>query len=171
MSQDSEKSYLVVVNYEDDAERKRAEYILNNWDGGNISPVQGLSRQVTGVEIDDLYEQIVSKVSEDRVEVYELEPTDAQAKRRTERFEFTFETDRERVEWAMEAIMNKRKRVTEDEGENVYGIYTKKGRATISYTITEIPDGRIQLTGEISGYGEAPEFLREYITEELDYMI
>ena len=166
-----ETSYLVVVEYEDDAERKRAEYLLDNWDDGDTEPISGLSRLVSDVDIDELYQELVSKVPERQISTYELTPVNAQATQQTVRFEYTFDTDTERVEWAMEALMNKRKSVTEDEGENVYGIYTKKGRATIEYDITDLSTDEVQLTGKITGYGDAPEFLREFIKDELEYMV
>ncbi len=161
----------MVVDYAEDTERKRAEYLLDNWDEGEVESVRGLSRRVVGVDIEELYERLVSKVPEDQVETYELDPVDASASERTEPFEFAFDTDRDRVEWAMEAIMNKRKRVTQDAEHNVYGIYTKKGRARVSYSITELPTGEVRLTGEVSGYGEAPAFLRDFIGDELEYMV
>ena len=165
------KQYLVVVEYKDDAERKRAEYLLDNWDEGSITSLQGLSRRVEGVDVDDIYEKLVAKVPEENIDIHELTPAETEAERRTERLDCRFETDRDRVEWAMEAIIQKRKRITEDAANNVYGIYTKKGRATVSYSITEDPDGTSHLTGEISGYGDAPAFLHQYILKELEYMI
>ena len=173
MPHDSEdkKSHLVVVNYSEEAERKRAEYLFDNWDDGTVESLRGISRLVSDVEIEEMYEQLVSKVPQQQVEIFEVDKSDTEVSKKTEPFEFTFDADHDKVEWAIEAIMNKRKRVTEDAENNVYGVYTKKGRATISYTITELPNGTVQLTGEIVGFGEAPEFLHEYITDELDYMV
>jgi len=171
MNNNKDDSYLIVVDYNDDAERKRAEYMLDNWDEGSINSVKGLSRIVEDVDIDALYEKLVSKVPEEKIDIQQLKGVDAKVTKQKTDFKITFETDRDKVEWAIEAIMNKRKTIKEDPEMDIYGVYTKKGRATVEFSIAENPDGRVHLSGVINGYGDAPEFLKEYILEEIDYMI
>lgn len=171
MHDQNEASYLVVVDYDDDAERKRAEYLLDNWDEGSIESIKGLSRIVGDVDVDALYEKLVTKVPQKQIQIHELDKVDAKAARQGVTFDETFDTDRHKVEWAIEAIMNKRKTIEKDPEENIYGVYTKKGRATVEFNISEDPAGKIHLSGTVEGYGEAPEFLKQYILDEIQYMI
>lgn len=164
-------SYLIVIDYVDDAERKRAEYLLDNWNKGSVGSLQGLSRIVTEVNIQNLYNDLVTKVPQDRIKVQKLEEVQTEAEKEKVIFEEKFETSKEKIEWAIEAIMNKRKTTEKNTDKHIYGVYTKKGRGTVDFTITENPDSRIQLNGEITGFGDAPIFIKQYILDELDYML
>jgi len=163
-------SYLIVVDYEDDAERKRVEYLLDNWDHGNVQSLSGLSRIVEDDNIDALYEELVTKVPENQIDIFGLSDVDTHVAKQEVRLDEKFATSRDKVEWAMEAIMNKRKTIEKDPKMNIYNVYTKKGRSTVEFSITEMPEGKVHLTGTISGYGEAPGFLKDYILDEIQYM-
>lgn len=169
----SEQTYLFVIDYDADTERKRAEYLLDNWESGHITKIEGMNRLATGVDFDDLYDKLAAKVPEERISTYELTEVDTQATRTQKNIDKTFsEVDSERVEWAMDSILNKRKAVKQESrgGTEVWGIYTKKGRAEISYQIRST-DATVELDITIDGFGEATEFLKEFIEEELQYMI
>ena len=173
MSDDRE--YLVVVDYDDERERKRAEYLLDNWDEGTVDTLDGMARTVKGVDIDELYDQLAAKVPEEELSTYELTRVDTEATRVQETIDETFDDiDAERVEWAMESIMKKRKAVdqgTTSGGDSLWAVYTKKGRAEIQYDIREQGSSAVELHVVVDGFGEAPAFLREFIQEEIGYMI
>lgn len=170
-----DEGYLVVVDYEDERERKRAEYLLDNWDDGSVETVRGMSRIVRGVDIDDLYDELAAKVPEEELSTYKLSRVDTEATRVQETIDETFEgVDRERVEWAMESIMKKRKAVDQgstSDGASLWAAYTKKGRAEIKYEIRQQEQSTVTLHITIDGFGDAPAFLREFIEEEIGYMI
>lgn len=168
MAADTE--YLVVVDYEADTERKRAEYLLDNWEEGSVESVSGLTRIVSGTDIHELYDALVAKVPEDQITTHELTPVNSEASASDERLDLRTETDPERVEWAVESVLNKRKAVEDPEKDDTYAVYTKKGRATVSYNIIPRDDGTA-LEVRIEGYGEATEFLRDFFEEELEYML
>lgn len=173
MSDDRE--YLVVVDYEDERERKRAEYLLDNWEEGSVDTLDGMARTVKGIDIDELYDQLAAKVPEEELSTYELTRVDAEATKEQETIDETFDDiDAERVEWAMESIMKKRKAVdqgTTSDGDSLWAVYTKKGRAEIQYDIRETGSNAVELHVVIDGFGDAPAFLREFINEEIGYMI
>ncbi|QCD67300.1 hypothetical protein E5139_16295 (plasmid) [Halomicrobium mukohataei] len=173
MSEDG--AYLVVVDYEDERERKRAEYLLDNWEDGTIESLDGMSRVVRDVDIDELYDQLAAKVPEEELSAYELNRVDTEATQVQATIDETFDdVEAERVEWAMESIMKKRKAVDQGsttDGESLWAVYTKKGRAEIQYDIREREQNTVRLHVVIDGFGEAPEFLREFIEEEIGYMI
>lgn len=167
--------YLVVVDYEDERERKRAEYLLDNWEDGSVDSVRGMSRIIQNVDIDELYDQLAAKVPEEALSMYKLSRIDTEATRVQETIDETFDgVDMERVEWAMESLMKKRKAVDQGattDDESLWAVYTKKGRAEIKYDIRQQDNNTVALHVTIDGFGEAPEFLREFIEEEISYMI
>jgi len=170
-----DRVYLVVVDYDDERERKRAEYLLDNWDEGSVDTLDGMARTVKGVDIDELYDQLAAKVPEEELSTYELNRVDTEATRVQETIDETFDDiNAERVEWAMESVMKKRKAVdqgTTSDGDSLWAVYTKKGRAEIRYDIREQGTSAVELHVVIDGFGEAPAFLRDFIQEEIGYMI
>lgn len=167
------RKYLLVVDYEADAERKRAEYLLDNWEGGNIEKIQGMTRLASGVDIEELYDDLAAKIPEQRISTYEVNEISTKATRTELSISHSFEeTNPERVEWAMETILNKRKAVKQGsrDGTEIWGVYSKKGRAEISYHIIS-KNRQVELQISIEGFGDAAEFLKKFIQEELQYMI
>lgn len=55
-----------------DAERKRAEYLFDTWDGGDISRPDGLVRVAAGVDHEDLHRELLVKFRAEQVDAYEL---------------------------------------------------------------------------------------------------
>lgn len=166
----ADDAYLVTVEYEDDAERKRAEYLLDNWEEGSVKSVTGLSRIARCVDIHDLYDSLVAKIPESRISTYELTSVSSDVTTSGERLSLRTAAQPDRVEWAMESVLNKRKAVQEPGAENSFAVYTKKGRANVEYEV----HGRgedVVLEIEIEGFGEAATFLRDYFEDELEYMV
>lgn len=168
-----EQTYLFVVDYETDAERKRAEYLLDNFENGHIQPIEGMSRLASGVDVEELYDGLAAKVPEEQLTTYEINRISTEASREQERIREIFSgIDPERVRWAIESVLKKRKAVKQGsrDGMEIWSVYTKKGRAEISYQVRDESNG-VELHVTIDGFGSAPEFLKEFIQDELQYMI
>jgi hypothetical protein len=166
---DGDDTHLFVVSYEDDAERKRVEYLFNNWDDGDVEKPAGLVRVGTDVDHDALYERLVNKVPSDQVQSYRLEPVepDVSTDRRT--VEQSVNADGDAVESFVEYMLSKKKAVLQSGSRNEYEVYTKKGRADVSYRLGD-QDGTTTVTVTIEGYPPAPSFLAEFFETELaDY--
>jgi hypothetical protein len=167
------QTYLFVVNYETDTERKRAEYLLDNQKEGDIQPLEGMSRLASGIDVDELYDELAAKVPEEQISTYEVDRIDTEATREQESIHEEFENvDPDRVTWAMDSILKKRKAVKQGprNGTEIWGVYTKKGRAEISYQVRSNNES-VELDVTIEGFGDAPGFLEEFIQDELQYMI
>jgi len=166
---DGERTYLYVVSYEDDAERKRAEYLFNNWDGGEIRAPDGFVRIAAGVNHEDLYESLVGKIPPEQVEAYRLEPAETDIEQERHTVEQTINAPQDAVESFVEYILSKKKAVLQSAARNEYEVYTKKGRAEVSYRLTDA-DGETAVRFTIEGYPPAPAFLADYFETELtDY--
>jgi hypothetical protein len=166
-AQSDEPGFLFVVDYDDDAERKRVEYLFNNWDDGSITKPDGLVRLATDLDHDELHEELVSKVPAERVESYRLEAIDRAVDPDTAVVEKQVNADPDAVEPFVEYILSKKKAVLQSAARNEYEVYSKKGRAEVAYTLSE-PDDGTAVTIRISGYSQAPTFLAEFFETELE---
>jgi len=165
---DRDRRYLYVVDYEGDAERKRAEYLFKNWDGGAIERPDGLVRVAEDVDHDELYQQLIAKVPADQIEAYELTPTEPDVSTETVVIEESVAASADAVETFLEYVLSKRKAVLQSAARNEYEVYTKKGRAEVSYEIGD--DDPITVRLRIEGYPPAPAFLADFFETELaDY--
>lgn len=168
MSEETDEQFLFVVEYDSDAERKRVEYLFENADG-DVTSLEGMARIATGVDYEGIYEDLVSKVPDEQVQAYRLEPVDVSAEPERTVIEERVSATTESVEPFVEYMLSKKKAVLQSSTRNEYEVYTKKGRAEISYDL----DGDGQETTvriEIEGYPPAPSFLADFFETELrDY--
>lgn len=163
-----EEEYLFVVSYGDDKERKRIEYLFNNWNG-EIEKPEGLVRVAGEIDHDELYEQIVSKVPPEQVSSYCLEPVDTEVDPESVIVEESVSAALDGVEGFIEYMLSKKKAVLQSAERNEYEVYTKKGRADVTYQLTE-QDEKVNVRIRVEGYPPAPEFLASFFETELtDY--
>lgn len=164
-----DEQYLFVISYKDDAERKRAEYLFNNWEDGDIAAPDGFVRIGSDIDHEKLYEKLVGKVPPDQVESFRLEPVEADVTRDRHTVEETIDAPVDTVESFLEYILSKKKAVLQSAARNEYEMYSKKGRAEVSYQLSRT-DGRTRVRMDVEGYQPAPEFLADFFETELaDY--
>lgn len=168
-TENSNTKQLFVVQYDDDAQRKRAEYLFKNWSDGNITKPDGLVRIAYNVNREDLYERLLAKIPEENVSVYNIEFIDSDIETTTEVVEQNVHATVDAVDTFLKYILSKKKAVLQSATHNEYEVYTKKGRAEVSYSITKSADD-VAITVRIVGYSPAPDFLAEFFRTELaDY--
>ena len=166
MTEDDDSLFLYLVDYEEDAERKRAEYLFNNWDDGTIGRPSGLVRIAEGIDSDELYEQLVTKVPAEQVRTYRLDPAESDVDPETVIVEERINASVDAVEAFLEYILSKKKAVLQSASRNEYEAYTKKGRAEVSYDLTD-DGGKVVVRVQVAGYPPAPSFLAEFFEAEL----
>jgi hypothetical protein len=166
MPEDDDSLFLYLVDYEEDAERKRAEYLFNNWDDGTIERPSGLARIAEGIDSDELYEQLVTKVPAEQVRAYRLDSAESDVDPETVTVEERINASVDAVEAFLEYILSKKKAVLQSASRNEYEAYTKKGRAEVSYDLTD-DGGEIVVRVQVAGYPPAPSFLAESFEAEL----
>jgi hypothetical protein len=168
MSQDDDSTrFLFAVDYDEEAERKRVEYLFNNWDDGEISSPNGLIQIAEDVDHEELYQELLTKVPEEQVSVHELTPTKTEVEPETRVVEKEIDASRDAVTTFLDYILSKKKAVVQSASRNEYELYSKKGRAELTYQLSET-DGGISVRVRISGYPSAPSFLAEFFETELD---
>lgn len=161
-----DEMYLYIVEYEEDAERKRAEYLFNNWKEGTVERPSGLVRVASDVDQDELYEELISKVPPEKVSMYRLDSVDADVSPETVTVEKEVNAEKDTVESFVEYMLSKKKAVLQSPAQNEYEVYTKKGRAKIKYQLSD-QQGGTKVNVRISGYPPAPEFIAEFFENEL----
>jgi hypothetical protein len=164
MNDDSD-TYLFVVSYEEDKERKRVEYLFDTHVDGTARKPDGLVRLVEGVDHEDLYADLVSKVPSDAVSAYRLNPVDADVEPESIVVDEEVAAAPDAVESFVEYVLSKKKAVLTVPSRNEYEVYTKKGRAEVSYELSGGPPTTARL--QITGYPPAPTFLADFFREEL----
>jgi hypothetical protein len=162
-------THLLVVDYQSQPERKRAEYRLDKFDG-EVEKLSGLVRVVRGRGFVDLYEEIRSSADDpDHVDGYELDPVSRGSEEYTDRLSRTYGVERERVEWAMESLLKKRRTVKRTDTE--YRVETDHGSVELRYEVDGDDPRGTELTVWLTGTGTAPKALEEFVVEELGYML
>lgn len=176
-SAENKTEYLVALDYQNDAERKRVEYLLNNSDL-EIKKLRGLVRVVRTDDVEDFYEDLSTKVDElDHLRVDELSEVDITPDENHERFSLKTKASRDKIKWAFDTIEKKRDATIEDrEYDTEYGYHqyvttTKSGTVRYSYELDSLNDGTTRVDVHIWGYGDAPETFREFVENELNYAI
>lgn len=164
-----DSDYLFVVSYADDAERKRVEYLFNNWDEGDVERPDGIVRVASDIDHDDIYERVVNKVPSEQVDSFELRPVEADVDRERRTVKQSVSAPADAVKSFVDYIFSKKKAVLQSGARNEYEVYTKKGRADVTYELTR-DDGTVIIKVTVSGYPPAPGFLADFFKTELsDY--
>ena len=157
-----------MLDYTDEAERKRVEYLLNNREDTAVSPLRGFVRLVETDDLNGLYEDLSAKVDDvDNLSVHQVEDVDATPSETRLDFSVTTDVDEERIEWLFESLMNKRD-ASPTETDRMYVMSTRKGTARCWYTVTDNPDGTVTVTVNAAGYGEAPGTAHKFLQDEME---
>ena len=165
VANDESSRYLFCVDYQNEAERKRVEYLFKNWESGQIEAPKGLVRIAEGVNRESLHEELVTKVEDKRVEVYKLESTSMDLEEESLTVEQEINKSKDTVEGFLDYILSKKGAVLKEPSQNNYEIYTKKGRAEIRPKVTDNGDS-VTIRLLIKGYPPAPSFLEEFFDSE-----
>jgi hypothetical protein len=165
-SSDDTPRHLFRVDYEKEAERKRVEYLFNNWDSGEINAPEGLVRIAENVDREALHEKLLTKVDDEQIEVFELKSTSLDLEEQHETAEEDIDASLDAVETFVDYMLSKKKAVVQEGSQDLYEIYTKKGLAEVRPTLQETDDG-VTVRIHIDGYPPAPSFLKEFFEAEL----
>lgn len=165
--------YILFVNYDGDAERKRVEYLLSKWSSkARIERPRGINAVVylDSSRMREFLKELLSKLEgnpEEKVLIFkgtEVKPSVETIERS---LEYRMREEPKVVEKLVEYLMLKLNAnpLKRDASGTVYDVYTRKGKATIEVTVSEMKDGCL-VKFLISGYGEAVDFLASKIDDE-----
>ncbi|AIU70306.1 hypothetical protein TEU_08170 [Thermococcus eurythermalis] len=163
--------YIIFVTYDNDAERKRIDYLLDKWSSqATLKKPRGTVFYIETDNTRDFLEELFSRLegnAEEKVEVYYAKKVESNVKARRRVLEYTINEEKKVVEKFIDYLLSKinSSYSHSEDDTKIYNVYTRKGRATIRATIHG--DRRTRTSLEIEGYGDVVDFLAERIDEEL----
>ncbi|MFB6168498.1 MAG: hypothetical protein ABEJ43_06590 [Haloferacaceae archaeon] len=157
--------FLFVISYEDDAERKRAEYLFNNWEDGNLYKPEGIVRVAEDVDHEELYEGLLVKFRPEQIDAYSLSSLDAPRTPEQRSIERSIAADPDTVRSMLQYLIS-RKKGTET-GDGAYEVYTNKGRADVEVSLST-EDDETSVFVQVQGHPPVIDQLTTYLEEELD---
>ncbi len=173
--------YLIISKFDDDAERKRIEYVIDKWrDRVRIDPpeTEGMMTVVRGEleDIEGFVEELRAKTSrEDNVHTYELNRQELASKERQALpLKVRIKGSRDSAERLLSFIMAKQKAIIlpgqdRNAPETAYQVVSRKGRARVTIELAQ-QDGYISATLRITGFGAVVELLERRLKEEIGYL-
>ncbi|NJE04693.1 hypothetical protein E3E36_00710 [Thermococcus sp. M36] len=171
-------AHLFVVMYENDAERKRVEYLIDKWSNRvRVSKVKGISFIVDSPDVSEFAEELLSKLdppTEGKVRVYSIKPEDIGSKVTPRRVEIERLTEEEPTVVAklLRYVLSKfgAYYVSSEGSVSKYMAYTKKGRLEITVSVEE-EGGETAVRVLVEGYGSAVEDMAKKIERELSLLL
>ena len=162
--------YLIVVDYQSDAERKRIDYAIERWkDRKLIQKPKGTVIHFSGDGIDEFLDDLYSRLGEgkDAVHVFAGDTYAPDVSEQTEHLKYSSTMDVEMIKKFLNYIMNKLGGSYEGKHglANSYTVYTKKGQAGIDIFLSSGSPVDIRIT--IRGYGDVVSFISLRIDKEL----
>ncbi|MDO5845076.1 MAG: hypothetical protein Q4Q53_08035 [Methanocorpusculum sp.] len=162
--------YLIVVDYQSDAERKRIDYAIERWkDRGSIEKPKGTVIHFSGADVDEFLDDIYSRLSvgKDSVHVFAGDAYSPNVDEQSESLKYNTDMDVSSVEKFLNYIMTKLSASYEGtkNGVKSYTAYTKKGQAGIDVRLSE--GDKTEVAVVVRGYGEVVSFIVGRIDKEL----
>jgi len=162
--------YLIGLEYEDRAERRRVEYRLENWEGA-VSQTPRMTRIVEGEDFYELFDALQETVDDpEHLSVYELKDLTPSNEERTVRIDRVYEVELDKLEWAVNSLLNKRT-VTQEDG-TTYQIHPDSSttKVILEYDLMSVQHGaRMELT--LTGPTPAPNAVKDAILRDLGYLL
>jgi len=162
--------YLIVVDYQSDAERKRIDYAIERWkDRVMIEKPRGTVIHFSGAEVDEFLDDLYSRLSvgKDSVHVFAGDAYSPNVSEQVEELKYSTSMDTLSVEKFLNYIMTKIGASYEGTKNGIkgYTAYTKKGQVGIDIMLKA--EGKSDIVIVARGYGEVVSFITGRIDKEL----
>ncbi len=167
--------YLFIVNYEDDAERKRIEYLLEKWQtSAKVSKLKGMSFIIETDEISKFVKELFSKLDpKSSVKSFKIIEKDFSSEIKLNRIilEYLTKESTEVVKKLLEYIFSKNniRYYSSDGDSSKYFVLTRKGRIDVEVSITH-KNSKTLVKLIILGYGDTPEYMAEKLKKDLSIL-
>jgi len=165
--------YMLVLDYESDAERKRIDYAIERWQNKlKISKPKGTIIIIDGGQdkIDEFVEDLCSRLesSEKKVRIHKISDYEPEIEKNVKKIEYKTKEKRDFIEKFMDYLMAKISASFEYNSKigKVYKLYTKKGQANLEIVLRDVSEGTAIII-EIDGYGEVVDFIKNKIDNEM----
>ena len=165
--------FLLVLDYESDAERKRIDYAIERWQKKlKISKPKGTIIVINGKQdrIDEFIEDLCSRLeeSEKKVKVHKISDYEPEIEKKIRKISYQTKEKRMFIEKFIDYLMAKISASFEYNSKigKVYKLYTKKGQANLEIILQD--DSEVtSITIVIDGYGDVVDFIKSKIDNEI----
>lgn len=161
--------HIIQVEYENEAERKKIEYISNQWQDSTKRP-KGYIIFVEDEEFEPVFKAIAAKFSDERIESYKLTDAKLEVESRTTAMSFEFRDNQkyDQVSAFISYLINKRRGtlISSIGGVFSYRIMTRK--ATVEVDVTFMSTQPVSLMIEIHGPSDGVSLIEKEFSQELE---
>ncbi len=161
--------HIILVEYGSEAERKKVEYLVGQWQENTQRP-KGYPIVVEDRVFQDFYASVVSKIPKERVASFRLEPVEPEIESKSSmlRFSFGLQKNMEQVSSFITYLINKRKGIFLSSMGDVrsYRLVTKKENVQVNITFISIhPVGMVL---EVVGTGDGVDLIEKEFSREIE---
>jgi Fe2+ transport system protein B len=169
--------YLLILDYESDAERKRIDYAIERWQHKlKISKPKGTIIVIDGKQdrIDEFVEDLCSRLekSEEKVKIHNISSYSPDIEKNIKKITYQTKEQREFLEKFIDYLMAKLSASYEYSSKigKIYKVYTKKGQAKVEIILQNKETGT-DVHIAIDGYGEVVDFISVKIDNEMSMFL
>lgn len=161
--------HIIQVEYENEAERKKVEYITNQWQEATRRP-KGYIIFVEDEKFETIYESIAAKFPGERIESYKLVEVKPEIELRTSRSSFTFKDGQkyDQVSAFVNYLINKRRGILSSSIGGVFSYRIMTRKATVEVDVTFISINPVSLMIEIRGPADGVALIEKEFSQELE---
>lgn len=172
---------LYIVDFDDEAERKRVDSAIESWDGGDGGRPSGSIRVAEGKNHDELLDILTAKVPVDHIESYKMDPVDIKNPTVINILKREVQDSKESVDTILNFIITSHRgnmidprgslemgsSIDDMEDVPLYRVGNKKGTVKIAYEVTETDTG-CHIRIAIKGHHIPADYVEGVVDEDLE---
>ena len=179
-------THIIVMDCADDTEKKRVRYVIDKWEAegegkgkGKVSEVKAIVVKADLDNISDFLDELYSKISAGRVEIYKAEIEKIEPEKRIESLKVVFKDNIKSVEKLISFIFSKKnstlrehRYLSDSFSEMEYIVYMRRGKGGVSVKVVLKEDSRGgETTADIrlEGIEDAPKWLKKDLMRDFSY--
>jgi regulator of sigma D len=176
-------THIIVMDCADDTEKKRVRYVIDKWEQERKEKVSEVKAIVVKADLDegeisDFLEELYSKISAGRVEIYKAEIERVEPEKRIESLNVTFKDNIKSVEKLISFIFSKKnstlrehRYLSDNFSEMEYMVYMRRGKGGVGVKVVLKEERGGETTADIhlEGIGDAPKLLKEELITDFSY--
>lgn len=162
--------FLLILDYQSDAERKRIDYAIERWaEATQIRKPKGSVLLFEGENLEEFLEDLFSRLEtgRERVKVYSLSEYVPEIGKKVQKLSYESKEPIEFIQKFLNYLMSKINASYDYSSGPIksFTAYTKKGQVKINTKLER--DIKTKVVIKIEGYGEAVDFIAKKMDDEM----
>ncbi|MFQ6121058.1 MAG: hypothetical protein ACE5KE_14380 [Methanosarcinales archaeon] len=161
---------VIIIDYGDDTERKRIDYVLDKW---KVCKSKGMTIKLEEID-NNFLKELYSKLIRGYIEVYECQPIDTEPEKASKSLIIAFDKELREVEQLLNFIFSKQAGILKDSSrfkefsEMVFAVYTRQGGVEVKLVLQPYEtQTKVEVT--MKGFEEAIDTLKNDLIQDLKY--